>query len=180
VKRKKIAFISAVLSAALLLGFTLMSGESAASSVLDTINSAVDKLLTGSVTGEVGKTYSTQWFRFSVSSIEKVKKYADYSPQEGNILVDVLIAEQCTFDRPIEMGSYDFFVDAESFEEYVYPLDPLDDTMMPKSFELAPNEKAEYHAVFEVPEDVTGLKLVYIEIDEKENEGATFTVEITD
>jgi hypothetical protein len=148
------------------------------SSITDSVGSVVGSLIKGDVTGEVGKAYLTRWFNFSVLSIERAEEYAGYKPEEGNVLLDVEIAELCTFDEPINMGTSDFFVDADSFLEYVYPIPPEDETMMPKNFMLQPKEKVQYHMVFEVPEDAEDLGLVYIELDEKGNEGSTFKIKI--
>jgi hypothetical protein len=147
-------------------------------SIADSVGSAVGSLIKGDVTGEVGKAYLTQWFNFSVLSIARVKEYAGYKPEDGSVLFDVEIAELCTFNEPTEMGTSDFFVDADSFLEYVYPMPPKDKTMMPENFTLQPKEKAQYHMVFEVPEDAEGLSLVYVELDEKGNEGSTFKIKI--
>jgi len=147
-------------------------------SVSNAVSEAVAQAVTGDVTGEIGTTYSTQWFEFNVESIEFVSEYAGYTPEEGNTLIDVVVTEEGTFDEPVPMGTYDFIIDQESFEEYVYPLDALDDTMMPDEFELAKGETVTYHMVFEVPENTEGLFLFYTEIDESDTEGATFTINI--
>lgn len=156
------------------------------SSVSDTVGQAVSEavqevaaqLVTGDVVGEIGTTYSTQWFEFNVESIEFVSEYAGYAAEEGNTLIDVVVTEKGTFDEPVPMGIFDFIVDHESFEEYAYPMEPLDDTMMPEEFDLAKDETVTYHMVFEVPEDTEGLFLFYTEIDESDTEGATFTINI--
>jgi hypothetical protein len=152
-------------------------GNSIRQAALETAQSAVD-LLSGDVTGETGKTYATQWFEFTVQSINEVPEYAGYTPQSGYTLYDVLITETGAFEDPSPMGTFDFYMDAESFAEYVYPLDPLNDEMMPMEFELAKDETVEYHMVYEVPSDVTDLKLMYTEVDEQENEGVTFSIPI--
>jgi hypothetical protein len=153
------------------------TGGSISDSIVSTVRSLIN--IKGDVTGEVGKAYLTQWFNFSVLSVERVKEYSGYVSEDGNILIDVEIAELCTFDESIDMGISDFFMDSDSFLEYVYPITPLDDTMMPEHFMLQPKEKATYHMVYEVPEDTDDLRLVYIELDEKNNEGATFTIKIS-
>jgi predicted small secreted protein len=142
------------------------------------VSDALGQLISGDVTGEVGKDYRTQWFSFKVDSITKVDEYTGITALPGNELIDVVITEKNIFDESIPMGTWDFYVDAPSFPEYIFPLDPVDDTMMPLDFELAPDESATYHMVFEVPVDTTDLVLVYVEIDETESIGATFTIKI--
>jgi hypothetical protein len=145
----------------------------------DSVRQAAARILSGNVTGEVGITYGTEWFEFTVHSIDEVAEYAGYAPEDGYLLYDVLITEKNTYDAPIPMGTPDFYMDAESFDGYtVYPLDPMSDEMMPLEFELAEDESAEYHMVYEVPEDAAGLKLVYVEVGEDDYEGVTFNIPI--
>jgi hypothetical protein len=180
-KKVKIAlYITAVILAAggFLADKIVSVRNTTGGSISDSIGSAVSSLIKGDVTGEIGKAYLTQWFNFSVLSIDRVKEYSGYKPEEGNILIDVEIAELCTFGKPIEMGTNDFFMDSDSFLEYVYPIAPVDDTMMPENFTLRPKEKATYHMVYEVPEGADDLRLVYIEVDTENNKGSTFTIKI--
>ncbi|MDR3280968.1 MAG: hypothetical protein LBT23_10680 [Synergistaceae bacterium] len=156
----------------------LSSGGDGASA--GTIAQSIAGMLKGDVTGEIGHEYKTRWFNFTVHSIDRVSEYAGYEPDEGNILLDVVVEEFCTFENSIEMGTFDFFMDADSFDEYAYPLNPLDDTMMPEEFKLGPKERKKYHMVYEAPSDAKGVKLIYKEIDEEENTHATFTINIKD
>jgi len=153
-------------------------GKSPEALVNEVINTAT-QWLSGDVTGEVGKTYATDWFEFTIHSIEEVGAYAGYSPVDGCTLYDVVITETNIFDTAIPMGTFDFYMDDASFEEYIWPIDPLDDTMMPEAFDLAPGETVRYHMVYEIPSDVTGLMLMYTEVDEEDNEGRTFTIHIS-
>ncbi|MDR2779854.1 MAG: hypothetical protein LBB28_01880 [Synergistaceae bacterium] len=180
---KKVRIVVSVIVVIVFAGYLLVdkvrsASDTSGGSVSDSIGSVVGSLVEGDVTGEVGKAYLTRWFNFSVLSITRVGEYAGYSPEEGNILLDVEIAELCTFNEPIEMGTSDFFVDADSFLEYVYPMESKDSTMMPQNFTLQPREKVQYHMIFEIPEDAEDLELVYVEIDEKGNEGSTFMIKI--
>lgn len=171
---------TALAFALLCLGTGCGSAVNAVSGVANAVGNTVGQYITGDVTGEVGKTYSTQWFTFTVKSIEKVSSYAGYTPAADNELIDVLITETCTFDQAIPMGTWDFKVDHDTFEEWYWPMDPINDTMMPVDFELRPNETVEYHMVYEVPAGYTDLKLLFTEFDEMDNEGATFTILIQD
>lgn len=149
-----------------------------ATEAASTVSNTVAQMLKGNVKGEIGKTYSTQWFEFTVKSIEKVDSYAGYKAQNGFELYSVLMNEKSTFDEEIPMGTVDFYMDTDSFEEYIYPIDPLDNTMMPLEFALNKGDVAEYYMVYEIPADTKGLMLCYTEIDEKETEGALFTIAI--
>jgi hypothetical protein len=62
--------------------------------------------------------------------------------------------------------------------DYIYPIDPISDEMMPLEFDLGPKETVEYHMVYEIPADTVGLKIMYTEIDVDDNEGVTFDIPI--
>ncbi|MDR1159752.1 MAG: hypothetical protein LBK69_03900, partial [Syntrophomonadaceae bacterium] len=88
------------------------------------------------------------------------------------------IKEKGTFEEPVFMGTFDFYMDSSSFEEYVYPIDPINDSMMPLEFMLAKDQTVEYHMIYEIPGSTTDLQLMYTELDENEQDGATFTVRL--
>jgi hypothetical protein len=142
------------------------------------LGNAVASFLAGDVTGEVGKEYNTQWFSFTIKSIEHVDSYAGYTAEPGNELLVAVIAEKNTFSRSIPIGTYDWFVDSDTFSDYVYPLDPLDDTMMPDEMNLAVGQSVEYRCVYEVPVGLTDLRFMYVEVDESEQTHATFTIPV--
>ncbi|MDR0852233.1 MAG: hypothetical protein LBN36_07040 [Clostridiales Family XIII bacterium] len=142
------------------------------------VSDALAQLIEGNVTGEVGKTYKTQWFSFKVESIEFVKDYKGYEPEDGYDLIDVVITETNIFDDVDPMGTFDFCVDAESFYDWIWPLDPFDPSMMPMEFDLDVDETVTYHMVYEVPEDEDDMFLQYTEWDDADNEGATFKIPI--
>jgi hypothetical protein len=139
---------------------------------------SVAQMLSGNVTGQTGKSYATQWFNFTVKSIEEVSEYGGYVPQDGYTFFDVVIEETGTFEEASPMGTYDFYMDAPTFEDYIYPLDPESDEMMPLEFYLEPKQTVEYHMVYEIPVNTAELKLMYTEIDIEENEGVTFNIPV--
>ncbi|MDR3321364.1 MAG: DUF4352 domain-containing protein [Synergistaceae bacterium] len=176
-KKLRIALIVVAIVVALVPGVIhVISRTSGGEGTLEAIGS----YLKGDVMGEIGKRYSTKWFQFTVKSVEKKQEYAGYKADDENILVDVVVTERCTFDETTDMSKDDFYLDAESFPDYIYPVDPLDDSMMPLEFQLEPKEEREYHMLYEIPADTTGLKLVYIELDVEGNIGATFTINVSD
>ena len=148
--------------------------------VIDDIKHSVAKMIQGNINGEVGKVYATQWFQFVIESIEAVDSYAGYAPEDGYILVDVFISEKGTFadEESSPMGTFDFYMDSDTFSDYIYPLDPFDGTMMPLEFDLARDEIVSYHMVYEIPEGVTDLKLMYTEVNVESSKGATFVIKI--
>ena len=151
-------------------------GRQTASSV-DHVLEGVRSFIKGDVTGELNKSYSTQWFDFTIKSIKTAYSYAGYENNEGYKYVVVAISETNTFDEPIPMGTFDFYLTAEGLsEEDGLPYEPFDDRMMPSEFELAVGESVDYDLVFEIPDEIIDISFVYIELDEEENVGATFTI----
>jgi len=130
----------------------------------------------GEVIGEIEETYRTKWFEFTIHSIEKVDFYAGYTAKKDNQLYKVLITEKNTSEAVLPMGLFDFYMDAPAFEEFIRAIAPLDDTMMPKKFDLEPGETVQYIMVFEAPVDTAGLALMYTEYFENEGIGTTFTI----
>jgi hypothetical protein len=174
---------ASVLSLLMILSFsacgkTVEQAADTAANAVSTAGRALGQLLEGDVTGEIGKDYRTEWFSFNVASVEEVSEYAGYTPAEGYTLVDVVVSETNIFESAIPMGTFDFYMDSDSFMDYIFPLDPLDDSMMPLEFELAPDESVQYHMVYEIPVERDGLALMYTEIDEDEVEHATFTIKL--
>jgi len=132
----------------------------------------------GDVTGETGETYKTEWFEFTVHSIEKVDSYASRTAGEGHQLYKVLITETSTSEETIPVGTFDFYMDAPAFEEYIWAIAPLDKTMMPAEFSLGPGETVQYVMIYEVPVDTTELALVYTEYYDNGEIGTSFTIYI--
>ncbi|MDR1135921.1 MAG: hypothetical protein LBL49_07050 [Clostridiales Family XIII bacterium] len=154
----------------------------AVSLALSGCGETVRNFIMGNVDGEIGKTYSTKWFDFIVSSVDKVDEYSEYTPPEGYTLLDVVVKETNTFDEPITMGTFDFYLTTDTSSMEIYPLDPFNDdpTLMPEEFDLALKESAEYHMIFEFPADATGVTLKYTEVDEDDNVSATFSIKLPD
>ena len=138
----------------------------------------VRQVMSGDVNGEIGKSYSTQWFDFTVLAVDEESSYAGYEPAPGYRLIVVYISETGAFDEPVPMGTYDFYMDADTFYDYMWPLDPFDDAMMPLEFDLPKGVTVRYDMVYEIPEVAPNLKLLYTEFDETDREGATFTIKL--
>ena len=161
------AFLALVLSAALLFSLSGCGGF---------LN-----LFGGDKTGSIGAEMKTEWFAFVVESAKIVPEYEGYTPESGNMLIDVVVTETNTFDSTLPMFDSDFVLQ-DSSESFVFSLDPFHGSMMPLEFDLAVGETVTYHVVFEVPDSSSGFSLVYLEeyTDTTGNEGtgSTFTVEL--
>lgn len=155
----------------------------AVSGAVDDVAGAVASLLSGDVTGEIGKSYRTQWFTFSVESIQAVEEYKGEVPDEGNMFLDIVVTEKNTWEAndDIPMFCTDFYIEADGYDTYedIYWLEPWDDSMMPLEFTLAPDEEVTYHLIYELPKEATNIRMIYVEEDENNNIGATFTIKHT-
>jgi hypothetical protein len=181
-KTKKIVIVFAlVLALALSLSACGVKDqvEGAVENAARSAEELIGQFLSGDVTGEIGKDYRTEWFSFNIKSINSISDYAGYAPGEGNVLVDVVVTETNIFEEALPMGTFDFYLDDTSFVDYIYPISPLDDTMMPEEFELGIGETVEYHMIYEIPADAADLRLMYTEVDETEAEHTTFTIPVS-
>lgn len=130
------------------------------------------------IDGKTGETFSTMFFDFVVESAEIVDSYAGYTPEEGNVLLDVVVYSKNTFGEAIPMYISDYILYTENY--YWIALEALDETMAPETMELADGASMTYHYVFEILADEAIESIVhfeeYIDTDGNEQEGDTFTV----
>jgi hypothetical protein len=146
----------------------------------------IKEFMKSNVSGQIGRTYASKWFDFTIISIEHVDYYAGVYQSESKAMLDILVEETNTSNKPIGMGTFDFYIAIDFFPDIdndpykLYPYDPFDDetTMMPTEFELAPGETVSYHMIFEYPDEVIEAQLIYTEVDEYDNEGATVSIPI--
>jgi uncharacterized membrane protein len=160
--------------------------------VVNGANRAIDEVITppisgtdqsyekisGEFTGEVGRGYETKWFQFTVDSMTTASSYEGYTAASGNTLLIAHITETNIFGSTQPFGTFDWFVDDTSLDEYIYPLDPLNSDMMPDSFELRDGATASYDVVIEYPSNLANPYFMYIEADEDDNRYATFKIPI--
>lgn len=148
--------------------------------MIQSVKNTTGQFMSRDVNGKVGKTYSTTWFEFAIESVKTITEYDDYIPAEGNVLYDVLIKEKNIYEGAIPMGTFDFHLFSPALNETFLPLDPLDENMMPAEFSLEVGKTVEYHMIYEVPQDASDLSLKYIEVDDEDKKGKTFTFEISE
>ena len=173
--RKKLALLLALAFAFICLaGCDLISFTDPAVKRRESIANFLDK----DVTGKAGETYKTKWFEFAIDSIEKADAYKTCQAKKGHQLYVVLVTVKSIGEEPVPMGIFDFYMDAPDFTEYIWPIPPVDDTMMPEEYDLESGETVQYTMIFEVPTDTTGLALLYTENYEGGNDGATFSIDI--
>ena len=136
------------------------SGSSAASAASDA--PAVITPEDGEANGKVGDTIELYWYDLIVRSATEVDSYAGYEPAEGNKLIDVVIYFESVFSDVSPMSNAEYSIHwGRGASQGTSSLDALDDTMMPSYWEIEPDEKIEYHLVFEVPADKDGFSLEF-------------------
>jgi hypothetical protein len=75
------------------------------------------------------------------------------------------------------MGTFDFHITADGLsEDDSIAYEAWVDSMMPDEFYLEVGETVEYDVVFGIPDEIMEIGFVYIEIDENDGIGATFTI----
>jgi|GEM_PF-1087803 len=150
--------------------------ENAIQNVADRVASVIS----GDMQGEIGGLYKTQWFDFSVNSMEVVKEYEGQPADDGYQFVVLEVYEKNTWDGggSIPMGTFDFYVDNAAFSDFVWAESPWTDNMMPDEFTLTPDEEVTYDVVFMVPENVADVDFTYVEIDENQGIGSTFIIKL--
>lgn len=146
--------------------------------VADDAATAAAQFIEGNVTGEVGQEYETKWFKFTVDSMEVSSTYGDYTAADGNNLLIAHITETNNSGSSQPFGTFDWFIDESSLDDYIYPLDPLNDEMMPIDFRLADGETASYDVVIEYPASLASPFLMYIEADDQGQTYTTFKIPV--
>lgn len=138
----------------------------------------ISNYLAKDVAAKTSETYQTKWFSFTIETIKKVNFYGGYKAKKDHQLYEVQILIKSNWEDPIPMGTYDFYMDAPDFEEYIWGIAPLDDAMMPEKFNLNPSESVQYVMVFEVPIASAHLTLVYTESYESGKDGKSFSIAV--
>jgi len=121
--------------------------------------------LTGEIVGQTGVTYSTKWFDFTVNSLRTDSSFASITAANGNILVIANVTITNTFGSTQPFGTFDWLVDDDTLAEYIFPLAPVNDTMMPTDFDLEDGKTVTYDVVLEIPAGLPNPFFMYIEID---------------
>jgi hypothetical protein len=130
--------------------------------------------------GTILQTYSTQWFDFTVISVRTSKQIDQYLPYaDAYQFLIVTILEKNTYNEAIPMSCWDFCLEAQALKEedrWARSDFEGDPTIMPTQFILEPGESIAYDLIFCIPENLPSVGISYSEIDEKNQEGATFIV----
>ncbi len=132
----------------------------------------------GYALGKIGEKLTTQFFTFSVNSVEKADSCGDAVPGEGNTLVVAEITVKNTFGETIPMFSSDFALGyGEGDEDYCFPLEAAGDGLMELQYDLAKGEEITAKVAYEVPADADSFSLFYLEIYEDDFVGNAYYVD---
>ena len=132
----------------------------------------------GYVVGEVGEKLTTQFFSFSVDSVESTDRCGDAAAGEGTTLVVAEITVKNTFGETIPMFSSDFVLYyGAGDEDYCFPVEAAGDGLMELEYELAKDEEITAKVAYEVPEDADSFSLLYLEVYEDDFVGNAYYVD---
>jgi len=173
-KRIVVGLVSVCMAATLGLGLVGCGGGNPGQQIADTVT----QLTGGDVTGKVGNEYATKWFNFTVNSMSTNTSFAGHTAADGNKLVIANITITNTFGTPQTFGTFDWFVMGDGSAE-IYPLPPLNNSMMPENFEIKADETVTCDVVVEFPEDLKNPFFMYTEVDEQGSVFASFKIPIS-
>lgn len=118
----------------------------------------------GRTDGDIGRTFDTMFFDYTVVSAESTDEYDGYNPADGNKLIVVTVKVTNDFGSTLPMYDTDFQLQwGDGDDDYAWAVDAFNDKMMPLEWELANGETATYVMLFEAPAGKTGFSLCYLE-----------------
>lgn len=160
------------------LAMSISLGAAGCGDAIDAGVQEIGSLLSKDVEGEVGSTYRTEWFDFTINTLELQDEYKGETAEDGYQYAVANVTTKNTWDgdEEIPMGTFDFYLYTDNQEEAIFPEYAWDDIMMPEEYFLQPEEEATYDAVFLVPAEASAAYFVYLEIDEYDSTGAEFKI----
>ena len=115
-------------------------------------------------TGDIGRTFSTMFFDYTVVSVESPAAYDGYTAESGNKLLVVRVRVKNDFGSTLPMYDTDFpLFWGNGDYEYSWAVDAFNGNMMPLEWELADGQEATWDMLFEVPADRMDFSLSYLE-----------------
>lgn len=141
--------------------------------------SSIVKAEDGYAEGEIGTTFRTYFFDYSVDSAAFPSEYEGYTPDNGMQFLDVVITIKNTFGEELPMYNSDFQIQwhdlGDGPDDYDYGL-IIDDstTIMPDEYGLAKGDSCTYHILYEVPAEAKEFSVSYLELFANDTEGDVF------
>ena len=118
----------------------------------------------GGTDGDIGRTFSTMFFDYTVASAESPAEYDGYTPADGNKLVVLSVTVKNDFGSTLPMYDTDFQLQwGDADDDFAWAVDAFNDKMMPLEWELEDKKTITYDMLFEAPADVTEFSLCYLE-----------------
>ncbi len=118
----------------------------------------------GGTDGDIGRTFSTMFFDYTVESAESPAEYDGHTPASGNKLVVLSVTVKNDFGSTLPMYDTDFQLQwGDADDDYAWAVDAFNDKMMPLEWELEDKKSVTYDMLFEAPADATEFSLVYLE-----------------
>lgn len=118
----------------------------------------------GGTNGDIGHTFSTMFFDYTVVSAESTMEYDGYTPGNGNKLVVLSVKVKNDFGSTLPMYDTDFQLQwGEGEDDFAWAVDAFNNDMMPLEWELEDGKTATYDMLFEVPAGITEFSLCYLE-----------------
>lgn len=139
----------------------------------------------GNAEGRLGDTMHTYFFDYTVNSAYVCDEYEGYAPQDGNELLVADITVKNTFSESIEMYDSDFQIqwNDDADDAYDVPItyyfedgQPLNDQMLPGTYDLSINQTVNGILVFEVPAGNKDFSISYLEMFDDDSSGDVFFV----
>lgn len=141
--------------------------------------SNVVKAEDGEADGEIGTTFRTAFFDYSVDSVDYPSEYEGYTPANGMQLLDVVITIKNTFGEELPMYNSDFQIqwhdlgDGDNDYDFGIEMDGSS-TVMPSEYPLAKGDSCTYHIIYEVPAEAKKFSVSYLEFFADNSEGDVF------
>ncbi len=170
-KKKLVACVAVMMMACMML-------SSCGSPSGTTVNNVV-KAVDGQADGEIGTTFRTAFFDYSVDSVAYPSEYEGYTPSEGMQLLDVVITIKNTFGEALPMFNSDFQIqwhdlgDGDDDFDFGIEMDSSS-TIMPSEYSLAKGDSCTYHIIYEVPAEAKEFSVSYLEFFSDNTEGDVF------
>lgn len=144
--------------------------------------SAVSKVVSaenGYAEGEIGTTFRTVFFDYSVDSVNFPSEYEGITAEDGMQLLDVVISIKNTFGDELPMFNSDFLIQWHDLgngdDDFDWGLEVEDSsTIMPVSYDLPAGESCTYHILYEVPAEAREFSVSYLELFNDDSEGDLF------
>ena len=130
------------------------------------LNGAGESGTSGALTaiGDIGRTFDTMFFDYTVVSAESPAEYDGYTAASGNKLLVVGVKVKNDFGSTLPMYDTDFQIQwGPGDYDYAWAVDAFNDKMMPLEWELANGKEVTYDMLFEVPAGQNDFSLVYLE-----------------